>query len=156
MNICRLSNINFKSIFNSGLSIKKPDVVVSSDISQNNQYVGTNDNFSNSIVATSLVNADEINKYNLLLNCLKDCSPTLTSCNQTPLQQMDALLKNGKLLSKASDGSTMLDNLYQIATIPREQDLNQVNLICNILDNTTNPRVITQTLGDIPEEGADP
>ncbi len=102
-------------------------------------------------VRTHLGNETEINKYNTLVNLLKSVQPTPTSFNLTPNQQLDALLKNGKLLSKSNNGTTMLDNLYEIITKPRVENLNQINLVCNILDNTSNPRIIPQTLGDIPE-----
>ena len=100
---------------------------------------------------TKLLNKDELTKYNTLSDFLKNSPATETSFNLTPIKQLDMLLKNGKLLSKSNDGTTMLDNLYEIATIPRAEGLNQKNLISNILDNTLNPRIITQTLGDIPE-----
>lgn len=128
----------------------------------NNNRPTSNFQFSNipfssaaTVSLNTTLNKDEINKYSAVLDLLKDEKPTETSFNLTPLQQMDKLLKSGKLLSKANDGSSMLDNLYEIATEKRAEDLNQKNLIKNILDNTLNPRIITQTLGDIPKEEVD-
>ena len=68
-------------------------------------------------------------------------------------QQLEFLLKSGKLLSTTSnDKSSTLDNLYEIASTPRVYDFNQQNLISNILDNLCDPAIITQNFGDIPQE----
>ena len=101
-------------------------------------------------INTALTNSDK-EKYEFLLNFLKDEKPSENSYGLTPNKQLDALLKNGKLLSKStSDNSTTLDNLYDIANNERNWGLNQKNLIKNILDILSNPRTITQTFGDIP------
>ena len=102
-------------------------------------------------VRTKLMYTDEIKKYLKLANFIKDIPISETSFNTPPSKQLDMLLKSGKLLSKSNDGTTMLDNLYEIATVKRTDDLDSKNLISNILDNTLNPRIITQTLGDIPQ-----
>ena len=102
-------------------------------------------------VRTTLISNDEKKKYSELVNFIKDIPVSETSFNTPASKQMDMLLKSGKLLSKSNDSSTMLDNLYEIATVSRTDGLDSKNLISNILDNTLNPRIITQTLGDIPQ-----
>ena len=101
-------------------------------------------------VTTFLSDSDK-QKYEFLLNFLKNEKPTENSYGLTPNKQLDNLLRSGKLLAKSnSDGSTTLDNLYDIAKKERNWGLNQVNLIKNTLDIISNPKTITQTFGDIP------
>ncbi len=154
MNNIQSINVNSNRFLNldtkQGFSVQNNN---SNNVNKNLLYSGVS--FcaaATTIPRNTTLNKDEIKKYNTILELFKDSKPTETSFNQTPLQQMDKLLKSGKLLSKSNDGTTMLENLYQIATVKRAENLNQKNLISNILDNTLNPRIITQTLGDVPQE----
>ena len=105
---------------------------------------------SNVSLNTNLTDSEK-KKYEYLLNFLKDQQPTENSYGLTPNNQLDRLLKNGKLLAKSNnDNSTTLDNLYDMATKDRNWGLCPINLITNTLDILTNPRTITQTFGDIP------
>lgn len=91
-------------------------------------------------------------KYVFLMNYLKDAPISSNSDNMSCNKQLDYLLKSGKLLAKSgNDGSTTLDNLYDIATVERAYELNPVNLISNTLDLLINPRFVTQNFGDIPD-----
>lgn len=99
---------------------------------------------------TTLSKSEET-KYIALVNFLKGMSASANADGLTPTQQLDLLLKNGRLLSKNSNnGSTALDNLYLIATSERAKGIEPKNLISNTLDVLVNPRIITQTFGDIP------
>jgi len=101
---------------------------------------------------TSLNNTEK-QKYLYILDVVKNMQQSPNSLGMTPFNQLDLLLKNGKLLSKSNhDGSTTLDNLYQIATTPRAQGLDKATLIMGVLDVLSNPRIVTQTFGDIPTE----
>ena len=101
----------------------------------------------------TVLNQTDKQKYEFLLNYLKDQKPTENSFGLTPNKQLECLLKNGRLLNKSqNDFSTTLDNLYDIATKERDWGLNSKNLISNILDILVNPRIITQTFGDIPAQ----
>ena len=83
-------------------------------------------------VRTTLISNDEKKKYSELVNFIKDIPVSETSFNTPASKQMDMLLKSGKLLSKSNDSSTMLDNLYEIATLNRTDGLDSKNLISNI------------------------
>ena len=103
-------------------------------------------------ISTTLQKEDE-QKYLYLLNLLKGVPQSENSPDLTPSKQMELLLKNGKLLSKSNhDNSSTLDNLYSIATTERACNLDKINLITSTLDILCNPRYVTQTFGDIPEE----
>ncbi|MBQ4647168.1 MAG: hypothetical protein IJB79_07455 [Candidatus Gastranaerophilales bacterium] len=91
-------------------------------------------------------------KYLYLLNFLRNAQKSPNSPAMLPNAQLDYLLKNGKLLSRTPhDNSSVLDNLYSIATTQRAYGLDQLNLITSTLDILCNPRYVTQTFGDIPD-----
>ena len=99
---------------------------------------------------TSLTDSDR-KKYTYLLDFMKNYPISQNAEGLSCSKQLELLLKNGTLLSRSkSDNSTTLDNLYSIATEKRAFNLNQRNLISNVLDVLTNPRVVSQTFGDIP------
>lgn len=116
-------------------------------------------NNTTKISRTNIVNqpnttlsASEKQKYLFLLDFLKNTPKSPNSPELTPFGQLDYLLKNGKLLAKSNhDNSTVLDNLYEIATTERAYNLDKANLITSTLDLLVNPRFVTQTFGDIPE-----
>lgn len=66
---------------------------------------------------------------------------------------LNGLLKSGILLKNNSDNkSTVLDNLYQIATTPRAEGLDKNVILKNVITTLANPYTVNQTLGDIPNE----
>lgn len=100
----------------------------------------------------TVLNEKDKQKYLYLLDLLKSTPKSPNSFNLTPTAQLDLLLKTGKLLSKSNhDNSTVLDNLYLIATTKRAAGLNKTSLITSTLDLLCNPRIVTQTFGDIPD-----
>ena len=95
---------------------------------------------------------EDMKQYNYLLNFLKDCNYSENSDGLTPNAQLDLLLKNGKLLKTShNDHSTVLSNLYEMASTPRHEGLDAKRVICDTLDLLVNPRYVTQTFGDIPQ-----
>ncbi|NLF82873.1 MAG: hypothetical protein GX568_02675 [Candidatus Gastranaerophilales bacterium] len=65
---------------------------------------------------------------------------------------LNKLYKNGKLLSRdSSDGTSTLQNLYNIATKPRLKIFDRKNIIRETLKTIDNPFLITQNIGVIPE-----
>ncbi len=66
---------------------------------------------------------------------------------------LNALLKSGILLKNNSDNnSSVLDNLYQIATTPRAEGLDKNVILKNVITTLAFPYAINQKLGDIPTE----
>ena len=62
------------------------------------------------------------------------------------------LQKSGVLDNNDSnDGSTVLDNLYKIATEPRFKGLKSSQILKDVLQAIDNPYTITQRFGDIPQ-----
>ena len=92
---------------------------------------------------TSLANKDEKKKYNTLAEEL----------DRDYQKKLEFALKSGFLLkNNSNDKSTVLDNLYKIATEDRDPGLDKVTILEECLDIITNPYVITQTCEDIPSE----
>ncbi len=101
---------------------------------------------------STFLSADDVQKYLYLLNFMRDYPVSPNSEGMPPSKQLEYLLRNGKLLSRSMhDNSTTLDNIYSIAVEPRACNLNQKQLVSNVLDILVNPRVVSQTFGDIPE-----
>ncbi|MBQ7287318.1 MAG: hypothetical protein IJW73_06120 [Candidatus Gastranaerophilales bacterium] len=115
---------------------------------------------SNPIVKQTVVNqpsttlsAKDNEKYVALASFLQNAPISPNSEGVSATKQLDILLKNGKLLAKSShDNSTVLDNLYQIATTDRAYNLDKTVLLTSTLDLLCNPRYVTQTFGDIPQD----
>ncbi len=90
---------------------------------------------------TELASADEKQKYNDLLKFV----------DKNTKKQLELLLKSGILLnSESNDHSTVLDNLYKMATTPRAQGLSKEGILKDTIDTIAYPFIITQQFGDIP------
>ncbi len=101
----------------------------------------------------TVLNSEQQAKYLKLLDVLKNVKAGPNSFGLTPAKQLDILLKSGKLLAKSNhDKTTTLDNLYSMATTQRLQGLDSITLLTSTLDILANPRIVTQTFGDIPVE----
>ncbi len=99
-----------------------------------------------SSVRTQLVNKDEKDKYNTLV----------ANLDKKERKNLDALLKNGILLSNNSnDGTSVLDNLHKILTTERAQGLNPKVVLKETVETIADPYVITQKFGDIPKRYED-
>lgn len=73
----------------------------------------------------------------------------------TALKDFKQLQQKGILLDNSSnDGSTVLDNLYKIATEPRIVGLSDSLILKETLRALNNPPSITQKFGDIPDQVA--
>ena len=91
---------------------------------------------------TRLEGKDEKNKYNLISKNLdKDTKKTLK-----------LMLKQGILLnSNSNDHSTVLDNLYKIATPPRATGLSNIGVLKDTINKLYSPYNVTQQFGDFPK-----
>ena len=94
-------------------------------------------------VRTSLVTKDEKNKYKLLT----------ANVDKKTKEELNRLLKTGILLkANSNDRSSVLDNLYKIATTERAQGLDNKVVLKETIGAIANPYSITQQFGDIPHE----
>ncbi len=91
---------------------------------------------------TELFSDDEKKKYTELLKIV----------DKNSKRQLELLLKSGVLLNADSnDRSTVLDNLYKIATTPRAEGLDVQGLLKDTISTISYPFLVTQQFGDIPE-----
>lgn len=89
---------------------------------------------------------DEKEKYNFLT----------ASTDKNTKKLLDKLLKSGILLKNDSnDSSSVLDNLYKIATTPRAEGLDNGVILKEAIETIANPYLITQQFGNIPSEYQD-
>lgn len=92
---------------------------------------------------TELSSKDEKNKYNEITKF----------ADKSTKKQLNTLLKTGVLLnSDSNDKSTTLDNLYKIVATPRAKGLNSQVILKETVDTISNPYIITQQFGNIPEK----
>ena len=98
--------------------------------------------FTASALRTRLNSQEEKNKY----------STILTQLDRTSKKNIKQLLKSGVLLnSNSNDNSTVLDNLYNIATKERAKGLSNKVILRDTIAILAEPHIITQQFGDIPE-----
>ena len=91
---------------------------------------------------TKLVSKEEKEKYETILK----------SADKDTKKHLNYLLKSGILLnSDSNDKSTTLDNLYKIATTQRAQGLNSANILKETVATLSDPHIITQRFGNIPQ-----
>lgn len=97
----------------------------------------------NTNIRTTLTTKEEKEKYKILSQDL----------DKNDKKYLDFALKTGILLNNDSnDKSSVLDNLYKIATTQRAEDLDNKKLLKDTLISVTDPYTITQKFGDIPDE----
>ncbi len=97
--------------------------------------------FSSANIRTSLSSKDEKNKF----------AEIQRIADKDTKKQLNFLLKSGILLNaNSNDKTTTLDNLYKIATTPRAQGLNNVNILRETVAILSDPHKITQQFGNIP------
>ena len=102
---------------------------------------------------TNLVSLDDFFKYSQVVSVFsKDKENSISSAdNVAIITKLDTLLKNGKLLSKESnDGSTTLQNIYNILFNNRCYGLSNAKIAAQVIDAIYDPTIITQNFGDIP------
>ncbi len=76
--------------------------------------------------------------------------------DKTSLESLAKLQEKGILTDNSSnDGSTVLENLYKIATEPRIVGLDEKLILAEVIKALDNPYSITQKFGDIPKNVAD-
>ena len=102
-----------------------------------------NASFTANTIRTRLNSGDEQQKYKTILN----------NTDKQTRKNLEAMLKSGMLLNSDSENnSTVLDNLYNILTTPRANGLDAKSLVRDLVMILSNPYVITQQFGDIPNE----
>ena len=141
-----LSKLNFIPRIKKNKEAKKANESATSPVSQNLYPT-----YSVPTIVTSLTSQADKTKYEALLNEFKNY-PVSEATNLSVNQELDILLKSGKLLSKtANDKTSVLDNIYEMLTTPRAEGLDRRILIANTLDDIVKPSIINQQFGDIPD-----
>ena len=100
-----------------------------------------NPTFTASALRTRLNSQEEKNKYNTILSSL----------DRTSKKNIKSLLKSGILLNaNSNDNTTVLDNLYNIATKERVSGIQKEIILKDTIAILNDPHIITQQFGDIP------
>ena len=89
----------------------------------------------------------------LTKNEKKIYSKVLSELPRAQRKQVDLLLRKGILLnSNSNDSSTVLDNMGKIITEKRALGLDKKVILSELVNTLSNPFVITQKFGDIPNK----
>jgi hypothetical protein len=147
-----ISKINsFNQIFNKKVSTKKVDTKSSTvEMPQDlkNPTIENLKAYHPSFSALKL-NAQKNLKSKEQLKVIK------SKLDKDSLAALNRLNASGVLYnSNSNDGSTVLDNLYKIATEPRIMGLKDNLIMQEVIKAIDNPFSITQKFGDIPENVA--
>ncbi len=142
LNIPALASINNINGQNRAHSFdSKLSLPISIPINTNAKYSAANIKAYSPSFSSSLKNTDEQKKYN-------EIAKKLDSQGRA---QLNTLLKSGILQdSSANDQTTVLENLYKIASEPRIKGLSEKNILKETLIALSNPYSITQNFGDVP------
>lgn len=116
---------------------------VSSYVTNSMKDIPFNPSFAASSLRTRLNSGEEKDKYSTLSKMV----------DRQTRKNLDSLLKKGILLnSESNDKSSVLDNLYKIATTPRAEGLDNLVTLKETIATLNNPFLITQEFGDIPKK----
>ena len=92
-------------------------------------------------IRTQLSSKEEKEQYNALLN----------SVDKQSRKSLETMLKTGTLLNaESNDHSTVLANLYKIASTPRAEGLKNDIILRDTIAAIADPYVINQEFGDVP------
>ena len=153
LNISRINNTN-------PLLYTAPKNIRTSSVSPNNSVTIpetlskiTNENFKAYIPSFKRTNKTETNtQLPSPEEQLRTVKAKLDKNSQIVLNRLE---QKGILTDNSSnDGSTVLENLYKIATEPRIRGLNDSQIISEVIKALDNPSSITQKFGDIPDNVA--
>ena len=143
LNIGKINNIS--NYQNKRISSVKPNDIQQSTVSTPSDfkaYTSSNLKAYHPSFSAQKVGVPNVQKQ---LNTVKSKLDRETQLILNSLEQK-GILSN----SDSNDGSTVLDNLYKIATEPRIRGLNDAQILSEVIKSLDNPHLITQKFGDIP------
>lgn len=154
LNISKINNTN--SIFFNKISKKNCDVSKNSAISIPTDLKSANSvnlqAYHPSFTAKKVNNTESKQQLPSVQEQLKTVTSKLDKESQATLLRLN---EKGILSdNNSNDGSTVLENLYKIATEPRIIGLNDGQILAEVIKALENPYSITQKFGDIPKNVA--
>lgn len=154
LNISKINNTN--SIFFNKISKKNCDVSKNSAISIPTDLKSANSvnlqAYHPSFTAKKVNNTESKQQLPSVQEQLKTVTSKLDKESQAALLRLN---EKGILSdNNSNDGSTVLENLYKIATEPRIIGLNDGQILAEVIKALENPYSITQKFGDIPKNVA--
>ena len=147
LNISKINNIN--SAYNQRISKTEQNDIQAKAMSTPNEFKPYTANNLKAYHPSFSAQKSELPSPTKQLKVVK------SKLDKNTLILLDNLNTKGILTNKDSnDGSTVLDNLYKIATEPRIRGLNTSQILSEVIQALDNPHSITQKFGDIPENVA--
>lgn len=147
LNISRINNSNY--IYNTNKQVKSTPAQTSSvcTIPMKKANSANLMAYHPSFTSNTKISAKPSQRQQL--NVVKSKLDKNTQATLKKLEQKGILTN-----SNSNDGSTVLENLYKIATEPRIMGLSDSLILSEVIKALDNPASITQKFGDIPTEVA--
>lgn len=147
-------NINNTKIYNIPKSINQ----IKSNLINKQQNPVVNNTTAKKLVYPSSANLQAyipsfsgVNKTDSLPSPKEQLKIVKSKLDKESLKALISLARKGLLNDNSSDdGSTVLENLYKIATEPRIKGLSDSLILSEVINALNNPFSITQKFGDIP------
>ena len=153
LNISKINNINISS------SVQKSPVnTVPSDVIRNSVKKAvinaSSENYKAYIPSFGFLRRKKVSDGDIP-SAEKKLSVIMSNLDSTSIDTLNKLKARGILEDKSSnDGSSVLDNMYNIVTKDRITGLSNKLILSEVIKALDNPFSITQRFGDIPENVA--
>ena len=150
-NMLEIANNGLRKVSQADFGVK-PSVPITNPIKHSVLSFSANINKAGVSLRTQMT-PKEVKMYNEITAAFaQENDPSGISTNQ----KLNELLRNGKLLdSNSNNHSTTLENLYNILTTPRFDNIDSQVIFKQTLNMIYKPSVGTQRFGDIPKEVED-
>ena len=143
LNISRINNSNY--IYNKNLQVKTTPAKASSVCTVPMKQATSANLMAYHPSFTSNTTVSSMPSQKKQLSVVKSKLDKNAQATLKRLEQKGILSNNN-----SNDGSTVLDNLYKIATEPRIMGLSDSQILSEVIKALDNPASITQKFGDIP------
>lgn len=143
LNISRINNSNY--IYNKNLQVKTTPAKTSSVCTVPMKQATSANLMAYHPSFTSNTTVSSMPSQKKQLSVVKSKLDKNAQATLKRLEQKGILSNNN-----SNDGSTVLDNLYKIATEPRIMGLSDSQILSEVIKALDNPASITQKFGDIP------
>ena len=143
LNISRINNSNY--IYNKNMQVKTTPAKTFDACSVPMKQVSSTNLMAYHPSFTSNTKVSTIPSPKKQLSIVKSKLDKSSQATLKRLEQKGILTNNN-----SNDGSTVLENLYKIATEPRIMGLSDSQILSEVIKALDNPASITQKFGDIP------
>ncbi len=150
LNISKIDNINKSTFLQKNTQVNSSAKVSIPSVEKDLKQVSS-ENLKAYIPSFGFLRRKKVGNTDANLNAAQKLSVVQSYLNPADVDAFVRLDKKGILSDKSSnDGSTVLDNMYNIVTKERIRGLSKRQILSEVIKSLDNPFSITQKFGDIP------